>query len=49
MEKALTYMQTSPSPDLIPPGPGIASVLVGFDPKVYHRKTAKVQTANVTD
>jgi cell division protein FtsI (penicillin-binding protein 3) len=48
-EKALAYLQVPPSPDLAPPGPGIANVLVHFDIKAYKRKEPKVRTAGVTD
>jgi cell division protein FtsI (penicillin-binding protein 3) len=38
LERCLAYLQVPPSPELQPPPPGIASVLYGFDPKVYKAK-----------
>jgi cell division protein FtsI/penicillin-binding protein 2 len=37
VERALTYLQVPSSPDLPPPPPQIASVLVGYNEKLYNR------------
>jgi len=44
MERALTYLQTTPSPELQPPA--IGEQLVDFKPGAYKRKIAKQQTAD---
>jgi cell division protein FtsI/penicillin-binding protein 2 len=53
MERALTYLQVAPSPELQPPPPDVTSVLVNFDPKVYKPRPKKkgtgMQTADVRD
>jgi cell division protein FtsI/penicillin-binding protein 2 len=47
VERSLAYMQVAPSPELAPPPPAIAASLYSFDPKVYKRKPALPQTADV--
>ena len=37
LERALTYLQVPSSPDLPPPPPSIASVLVGYNEKLYKK------------
>jgi len=53
LEKALTYLQVPPSPELSPPPPDVTSVLVNFDPKIYkprpQKKTAQQQTADARE
>jgi cell division protein FtsI/penicillin-binding protein 2 len=55
MERALAYLQVPASPDLPPPPPQIASVLVNYNPKVYQRQqpkkpdVAKQPTASAAD
>jgi cell division protein FtsI/penicillin-binding protein 2 len=43
VERVLTYMNVPASPDLPVPPPQIADVLYDYNPKVYTRKTPKVQ------
>jgi cell division protein FtsI (penicillin-binding protein 3) len=45
LERALTYLQVPPSPELQPPPANIASVLWNFNPKAYKRKLEKTETA----
>jgi cell division protein FtsI/penicillin-binding protein 2 len=51
IDRALTYLQVPPSPDLEPPPPYIASKLYNFDPKAYRWPTDKdaARTAAATD
>ncbi len=45
LERALTYLQVPASPDLAPPPPHIASVLVNYDPKVYKKRPGSTASA----
>lgn len=45
LERALTYLQIPPSPELQPPPDDISSRLYKFNPKAYKRKADKTQTA----
>ena len=44
VERALTYLQVPPSPELNPPAPDIAAVLTGYSPNVYKTPTASAST-----
>jgi cell division protein FtsI/penicillin-binding protein 2 len=44
MERALTYLQVPPSPELPPPPASVQGVLVNFDPKAYHSSRAVAST-----
>jgi cell division protein FtsI/penicillin-binding protein 2 len=47
LERSLAYMQVPASPDLPPPPPEIAKVLVGYDPSVYTKEgIAKTASAH---
>ena len=46
MERALTYLQVPPSPDLPLPPAEVQPVLVNFNPKEYTRKP-RLETADV--
>jgi cell division protein FtsI (penicillin-binding protein 3) len=45
LERALTYLQVPPSPELAPPPPQIADTLYLFDPKVYRKSTQRTASA----
>ncbi|HET6246262.1 MAG TPA: penicillin-binding protein 2 [Tepidisphaeraceae bacterium] len=45
LERALSYLQVPPSPELQPPPENIASVLWNFNAKAYKRKVEKTETA----
>jgi hypothetical protein len=49
VERALTYLQVPPSPDLPPPPPQIASVLVGYNEKLYRHGTHADASASAHD
>lgn len=51
-ERALSYLNVPASPELTPPPPQIASVLVNYDPRVYRRPAepkSVTATASVAD
>ena len=48
VERALTYLQVPPSPELQPPPPAIADKLDHFNPKAYKRKAELVESVAVT-
>jgi cell division protein FtsI/penicillin-binding protein 2 len=43
LERSLAYLQTPASPDLAPPPPQIASVLWGYDEKLYSNRSASAR------
>ena len=43
LERSLAYLEVRASPDLPPPPASVASVLVGYNEKLYSERTARIE------